>query len=68
MQLVHALAAGVYGAGNGTARLYRFNTTSEVAWYENFDGSGAQSAGTQVSLDSFGGATVYVDELVTVEV
>lgn len=68
MQLVDALAAGVRGAENGHAELYLRGTSTRATWYSSFEGDGANSTGANVTLDSYGGATVYVASLVDVYV
>lgn len=70
MHLVSALAAGVNGAGNGWAELYRRGTSTRASWYSSFEAeSGTQNAtGANITLDSNGGAIVYVAELVDVVV
>lgn len=68
MKLLSILAAGVRGAENGTAELYRRGTSTRVTYYTSFEGDGAVSAGTDVDLDSLGRASVYVNELTRVVV
>jgi hypothetical protein len=64
MHLISALAAGVTGAESGTATVKKRGTSTDATWYTSFEGDGASTGA--VTLDSNGGATVYVDELVTV--
>lgn len=66
MHLISALAAGVTGAENGTASIYRRGTATPTTWYEDFEGAGPKTG--DVTLDQHGGAEVYVNELVTVTV
>ena len=68
MQLVDALAAGVRGAENGHAELYLRGTSIRATWYASFEGDGADSTGANISLDAYGGATVYVASLCDVVV
>lgn len=68
MHLVTPLAAGVAGCGNGTAQLFRRGTSTRATWYSSFEAeAGTQnSTGADITLDSNGGAIVYVDQLVDV--
>jgi hypothetical protein len=68
MHLIDALAAGIRGAEQGYAYLYRRGTSSRIAWYDDFEGASVHPATEQVSLDVYGAAEVYVDELATVVV
>ena len=68
MQLIGALAAGIRGAANGTAEVYRRGTSTRVTWYEDFEGQEPVSTGADISLDENGGAVVYVGEIVRVVV
>lgn len=66
MHLVSALAAGVNGCEGGTARIYSRGTTTKVSWFANFEDSSATSS-ADIALDENGGATVYVNQYVTVQ-
>lgn len=69
MQLVDALAAGVRGAENGTALIYNRIGSQQIAYYLGDGGYEAENqvaAGTAVSLDEHGGATVYVTQVAKV--
>lgn len=66
MHLIAVLACGVAGAENGYAELYRRSTSTRATWYTGFDATGANSSGANITLDSYGGAVVYVDEHVDV--
>ena len=68
MQLIGALAAGIRGAANGTAEVYRRGTATRVTWYEDFEGQEPVSTGADIALDENGGAVVYVGEIVRVVV
>jgi hypothetical protein len=69
MQLIHVLASGVVGAGNGSARLYQRGTSTRATWYADFEAENeALSSGADISLDSNGRAVAYVNQLVRVEV
>lgn len=68
MHLVAALAAGIVGADNGTARLFRRGTSTRATWYSDFEASVANSSGDDIGLDSSGSAIVYVNELVQVRI
>lgn len=68
MHLIAPLVSGVTGAALGKAELYRRGTSMRATWYASFEGDGANSSGTDIQLDSYGGAIVYVNELVYVVV
>lgn len=70
MHLIAPLAAGVAGAGSGTAFLYQRGTSTLLStYYTDFEATAAVSqASTGIALDSNGGAVVYVDTLCTVVV
>lgn len=67
MHLIQALAAGVNGAENGTATITVRGTSTNATYYTQFDGGDGGTTGT-LTLDSNGGASVYVDQLVDVTV
>lgn len=68
MQQIAALIAGVRGAELGTASLYKRGTSTRASWFATFEALSPNSTGADISLDSHGGAEVYVNELVTVVV
>lgn len=68
MHLIAPLVAGVRGAEEGTCRLYRRGTSLPATWYPDFEASAQDSSGAAILLDSYGGKSVYVDELVDVVV
>lgn len=68
MQLIHPLAAGVVGAENGSARVFRRGTATRATVYGDFEASTADSSGDDIPLDATGGVVVYVNELVLVQV
>lgn len=68
MQLIHALASGVVGAENGSVRIYRRGTSTRATIYSDFEASTADSSGADIALDATGGAVVYVNELVQVQI
>ena len=68
MHLVNSLIAGVKGAENGTAQLFKRGTSTRATWYAEFEGTTANSTGADLSLDANGGVEVYVNELVDVVV
>lgn len=66
MQLINALAAGVTGAENGRARIFRRGTTRRATYHLDFE---ASSSYTQdVELDEYGSAVVYTEMSVDVAV
>ncbi len=62
MHLLEALAAGVRGAEDGTVDIYSRGTTTRATYYTGFDGSGATTPTGSITLDSNGGAVLYVNE------
>ena len=68
MHLIAALAAGVAGAGNGTADIYSRGTSTRATYYTDFEGASSITPTASLSLDSNGGIEVYVNELVDVVV
>ncbi len=69
MQLVHALAAGIVGAENGTAEVYNRLGSQRIACYlgdGGFEGLNQQAAGTDIDLDEYGSAVIYVTQLAKV--
>jgi hypothetical protein len=67
MHLVDALAAGVRGAENGTARIYVRGTSTRASWYEDYEGETVDSSGADIELDGEGRAVVYVNQVVRVD-
>ena len=68
MHLIQVLAAGVSGAGNGTVKVWSRGTASLAQCYSDFEGTVLAQPSTGIVLDSYGGITVYVNELVDVSV
>ncbi len=66
MHLIDPLAVGVRGAESGTAEVLVRGTSTPATRYASFEGGGASSSGTPVALDAYGGAEVYVDQVVDV--
>lgn len=70
MQIVSALVSGIELASNGHAEVYRYGSRLRAMYYLDFEGFlGVGSfPGVDVSLDSNGGAVVYVNEPVLIRV
>lgn len=69
MQLIHALASGIAGAESGTAYIYRRGTSTLVTYYTDFEATAGLAQGASgISLDAYGSAVVYVDDMCTVVV
>lgn len=68
MHAIYPLLSGIKGAELGTVELFRRGTASRADWFQDFEGTLQISTGADVSLDSFGGAEVYVNELCDVVV
>ncbi|MEE9219990.1 MAG: glycosyl hydrolase family 28-related protein [candidate division NC10 bacterium] len=62
------LAAGVNGAANGTAEIFRRATSTRAQYFTDFEGDNPIDSGADVDLDANGGATIYVDQYVDVQV
>lgn len=62
------LAAGVNGAANGTAEIFRRATSTRAQYFTDFEGDNPIDSGDDVDLDANGGATIYVDQYVDVQV
>jgi len=67
MHLIDALVAGVRGAENGSALLTRRGTSTEATHYTDFEGTVVGATGA-ITLDANGGAEIYVDGMVSVQV
>jgi Pectate lyase superfamily protein len=71
MHLVGPLVSGIIGAENGTAEIYDRAGAQRIAWYEGnggFEAQNQQSTSTDVSLDEYGSAIVYVSQLAKIVV
>lgn len=68
MHLISPLAAGIVGADNGVARIYRRGTSTRATVYTDFESTTGDSSGDDIDLDSSGSAIVYANELVQVQV
>jgi hypothetical protein len=66
MHLVSPLAAGINGANNGTARLYRRGTSTPASYYLYFEATSLVTTGAAIPLDENGAVVVYVNEFVNV--
>lgn len=65
MHQIAALIAGIRGADNGTASIYRRGTSTPVTCYVDFEGTSTFNGGS-VPLDAYGSAIVFVNEVVRV--
>jgi len=65
MHLINPLVAGIRGAEIGSVELLERGTSTHAAYYRDFPATQQYSA-QPIPLDSFGSATLYVDELVDV--
>jgi len=68
MNLIAPLVSGIQGAENGVARIFVRGTTIRANYWLDFEATSTVSSGADVALDSNGGAEVYVDVLVTVQI
>ncbi len=55
-------------AANGTAEIYVRGSATRATWYANLEGDGADSSGANITLDAWGAALIYVNQLVDVVV
>lgn len=68
MQLLASVNAGFQACPNGWVELYIRGSSTRATWYASFEGSGANSTGANITLDAYGSAEVYVNQLVDVVV
>lgn len=66
MNLLSSLNGGFIAAANGTAELYVRGTNTRATWYPDFIASTSNSSGSDISLDAYGSAEVYVNQFVDV--
>jgi hypothetical protein len=65
MHLINPLVAGIRGAEVGSVELLERGTSTHAVYYKDFPASQQYSV-QPIPLDSFGSATLYVEELVDV--
>lgn len=68
MNVIESLLSGIRGAELGQATIYARGTTTLATLFADFEGLTASVPTNPVALDSFGGAEVYVNQLVDVVV
>lgn len=68
MHLLSSLNSGFAGAALGWAEIYIRGTNTRATWYASFEGDGPNSSGADITLDAYGSALVYVNQLVDVVV
>ena len=68
MHLLAALNSGHPAAANGTAEICIRGSSTRATWYASLEGDGADSSGSDITLDAYGSALVYVNQLVDVVV
>lgn len=68
MNLLASLNAGFAACPNGWVELYIRGSSTRATWYSSFEGDGANSTGNNITLDAYGSAEVYVNQLVDVVV
>lgn len=66
MNLLSSLNSGFPGAALGTAEIYVRGTNTRATIYGDFEASTSNSSGADISLDAYGSAEVYVNQLVDV--
>ena len=68
MDLLSSLNSGFPAAANGTAEIYIRGSSTRATWYPDFEQSSSNSSGADITLDAYGSALVYVNQLVDVVV
>ncbi len=68
MHLISSLCSGLAAAANGHAELYIRDTSTRATWYASFEGDSPNSTGANITLDAYGAAEVYVNQLVDIVV
>lgn len=68
MNLLSSLLSGFAAAANGHAEIYVRGSSSRATWYGDLEASSSNSSGANVTLDAYGSALVYVNQLVDVVV
>ena len=68
MQLISSLNAGFPACPIGWAELYIRGSSVRATWYSSFEGDAPNSTGANITLDAYGSAEVYVNQLVDVVV
>lgn len=68
MNLLSSLNAGFAAAANGTAEIYVRGSSTRATWYADLEASSSNSSGADITLDAYGSALVYVNQLVDVVV
>lgn len=68
MNLLSSLNSGFPAAANGTAEIYIRGSSTRATWYPDFEASSSNSSGADITLDAYGSALVYVNQLVDVVV
>lgn len=68
MHLLSSLNSGLAAAANGTAEIYIRGSSTRATTYPDFEASSSNSSGADITLDAYGSALVYVNQLVDVVV
>jgi hypothetical protein len=68
MHLLSSLNSGFAEAANGTAEIYIRGSSTRATVYPDFEASSSDSSGADITLDAYGSALVYVNQLVNVVV
>lgn len=68
MHAIYPLISGIQGGAAGTVRIYVRGTTVRAPYWLDFEATQQVANTTDISLDSNGGAEVYVGQLVDVTV
>lgn len=68
MNLLSAPLAGFAACPNGWVELYIRGSSTRATWYASFEGDSPNSTGSNITLDAYGAAEIYVNQLVDVVV
>jgi hypothetical protein len=68
MNLLSSVNAGFAACPNGWVELYIRGSSTRSTWYSSFEGDGPDSTGANITLDAYGAAEIYVNQLVDVVV
>lgn len=68
MHLLASVNAGFAACPNGWVELYIRGSSTRAEWFSSFEGDGSNTTGANITLDAYGSAEIYVNQLVDVVV